>query len=402
MKFSKKIASLSLAVSVAVLLAGCGGGDDTTSTVTATDTTTTLSGTVADGYLVGAKVCIDKNFNDICDTDEPFVMTDSKGKYTFALPSTEATGFPLIVEADENTIDLDTNQPIGQKWHFKALAENKSFISPLTTLVTRDMDLNSSLTVAQAMSNLQTELGLSDINISEDYVARNHIIAHNAAKIIAHSLANTEADLMSALTLTTDARTIRLLAAQQVRSQIDAIKAAAEANNTEFLSVVNTTGVDAQITGLSTSLEAVLPQQIKTDLLFMYQEEKVARDVYNVLGQKYPTEKTFANIQLSEQQHIDAVESLCLKYGVDISKVNETVVGEFILPELQALYDALILQGNLSLTEAYKVGQAIEIKDIEDIDTRLSVTDLPADIRTVYENLRAGSANHLAAFNKQL
>ena len=418
MKFSKKIASLSLAVSVAVLLAGCGEGDDVTSTATATDTTTTLSGTVADGYLVGAKVCIDKNFNDVCDADEPFAITNNGGRYTLALSSTEATGFPLIVEADENTIDLDTNTRIGEKWHFKAVAGNSSFISPLSTLVAQEMELNTSLTLEQAMLNLQTELGI-DINSTVDYVAANNTKAHNAAKIIAKSLANTEKLLTAATstsvtespilaasttvaTSTSNTRTIRLLAARQVRSQTTAIKVAAEANDTAFLTDVNTADVTAQVSELSASLEALLPQEIKTGLLFMYQEEKVARDVYNVLGQKYPTAKTFANIQLSEQKHIDAVESLCIKYGVDISNVNETAVGEFILPELQALYNTLIQQGNISLTQAYKVGQAIEIKDIEDIDARLSATDLPSDIRTVYKSLRAGSENHLAAFNKQL
>ncbi len=413
MKFSKKIASLSLAVSVAILLAGCGEGDNATSTVTATDTTTTLSGTVADGYLVGAKVCIDKNFNDVCDADEPFAITDNGGRYTLALSSTEVTGFPLIVEADENTVDLDTNTRIGEKWHFKAVAGNSSFISPLSTLVAQEMELNTSLTLEQAMLNLQTELGV-DINSTVDYVAANNTKAHNAAKIIAKSLANTEKLLTVAASptitastalvasSTSNARTIRLLAARQVRSQTAAIKAAAEANDTAFLTDVNTADVTAQVSELSASLEASLAQEIKEGLLFMYQEEKVARDVYNVLGQKYPTAKTFANIQLSEQKHIDAVESLCIKYGVDISNVNETAVGEFILPELQALYNTLIQQGNISLTEAYKIGQAIEIKDIEDIDVRLSATNLPSDIRTVYESLRAGSENHLAAFNKQL
>lgn len=399
MKFSKSIAALSLAVSVAVWLTGCGGGDDATSTVASTDTTT-LSGTVADGYLVGAKVCIDKNFNDVCDADEPFAITDNGGHYTLALSSTEATGFPLIVEADENTIDLDTNTKIGEKWHFKAVAGNSSFISPLSTLVAQEMELNISLTLEQAMLNLQTELGI-DINSTVDYVAVNNTKAHNSAKIIAKSLANTETNL-SALAPDVQPRLIRLLASKQIRSQTDAIKVAADANNTTFLTVVNTTDVLAQISELNGELEALLPQEIKEGLLFMYQEEKVARDVYNVLGQKYPTAKTFANIQLSEQKHIDAVESLCIKYGVDISNVNESAVGVFILPELQALYDALILQGSISLIEAYKVGQAIEIKDIKDIDDRLSATDLPSDIRTVYESLRAGSESHLAAFNKQL
>jgi len=401
MNMSKKIVSLSLTVSVAVLLAGCGGGDDTTTAVTSTDTTT-LSGTVADGYLVGAKVCLDKNYNDVCDADEPFVMTDATGKYTFTLPSMSATELPILVEADENTTDLDTNTTIGEKWHFKAISGQSSFISPLSTLVAQAIALNPTLTTEQAMLNLQTELGI-DINTSVDYVAANNTKAHNAAKIIAHSLANTEANLTSNLTITTDARTIRLLAAQQVRSQTAAIQAAADINNTAFLTEVNTTSVDEQLATLSRVIASTLSIQLQNDLLFMWEEERLARDVYNAMYVKWGS-KIFTNIATNgEQTHINSVKSMIDKYALSTAGYTEpAVAGVFVNPDLQALYNTLVAKGNVSVTEAYKVGQLIEITDIADLDKRLLPTDLPADIRTVYENLRKGSENHLAAFNKQL
>jgi len=141
-----------------------------------------------------------------------------------------------------------------------------------------------------------------------------------------------------------------------------------------------------------------LTKEQKASLLFMYQEEKVARDVYYTLGKKYPTAKTFANIQLSEQEHIDKVESLCIKYKVDISKVQESVVGVFVLPELQNLYNILVAQGSTSLLAGLKVGVAIEEKDIADL--LVAQVGMPADVVKVFENLRAGSVNHLDAFNK--
>jgi len=134
----------------------------------------------------------------------------------------------------------------------------------------------------------------------------------------------------------------------------------------------------------------------KASLLFMYQEEKVARDVYYTLGKKYPTAKTFADIQLSEQQHVDAVEKLCIKYKVDISKVQESVVGVFVLPELQTLYNILLAQGSTSLLAGLKVGVAIEEKDIADI--LVAEVGMPSDVVSVFENLRAGSYSHLDAF----
>ncbi|MFY9142981.1 DUF2202 domain-containing protein [Sulfuricurvum sp.] len=138
----------------------------------------------------------------------------------------------------------------------------------------------------------------------------------------------------------------------------------------------------------------------KDALLFMYQEEKLARDVYIVLGQKYPAANTFANIQLSEQQHMDAVEKLCVKYGVDISQVDESAIGVFILTDLQNLYNTLIAQGSVSLDEGLKVGITIEEKDLTDIVTYEE--GMPDDVVKVFENLRAGSLNHLNAFQTAL
>lgn len=148
------------------------------------------------------------------------------------------------------------------------------------------------------------------------------------------------------------------------------------------------------------STTTVLNADQKSLLLFMYQEEKVARDVYITLGNKYPTEQTFANILLSEQRHMDAVEKLCVKYNVDISKVNEGEVGVFILPELQELYYTLIKQGLVSLVEALKVGVAIEEKDITDITQAMD--GMPSDVVTVFTNLLNGSYNHLSAFQNAL
>jgi len=390
----KHVLSLSLAAAVLIGFSGCGGGGDDTTAIS-TESTTTLSGTVADGYLVGAKVCLDQNFNGLCDADEPTAITDATGRYTFSVAATVGTNFPLIVEADANTVDLDDGQKIGEAWYFKA-APGATFISPLTTLVEREVEINPALTREQAMANLKSELGLT-IGINEDYIEADNTQAHNAAKIVARSLAEAEANLtVAAVSPDVDGSLIRLLAAKQVRGQADAIKTHAQANDTEFLCDVNTTDVDAQLSELETELASALDTELKEALLFMYQEEKMARDVYYTLGLKYPTATTFANIQLSEQKHMDAVENLCLKYGVDISAVDENAIGEFVLPELQKLYDTLVEQGSASLLEGLKVGIAIEAKDIEDIVTYEE--GMPSDVVTVFENLRAGSMNHLEAF----
>ena len=136
----------------------------------------------------------------------------------------------------------------------------------------------------------------------------------------------------------------------------------------------------------------------KAAIFYMYQEEKVARDVYITFsGEEYfPNENTFASIQLSEQRHIDAVEGLCDKYGIDKEGVNEGDVGNFVLEELKTLYDDCVTRGRESLLEALTVGEDIEIKDIEDL--KEAMVDMPSDVVNVFSNLREGSINHLEAF----
>jgi len=128
-------------------------------------------------------------------------------------------------------------------------------------------------------------------------------------------------------------------------------------------------------------------------LLFMREEEKLARDVYNTLYGIWG-QPTFQNIASSEQAHMDEVKQLLDRYGLTDPALAP---GQFTDPTLQALYDQLVAQGSTSLADALKVGAAIEEIDIQDLQTRLTQTD-NADIQWVYNNLMSGSISHLNAF----
>ncbi len=140
----------------------------------------------------------------------------------------------------------------------------------------------------------------------------------------------------------------------------------------------------------------ILTDEQKDMLFFIYQEEKVARDVYTTLGNIYTNENTFASIQLSEQRHIDSARGLCEKYSVSIEGVDEENVGNFVLPVLQELYDTCVAEGEKSLLDALKVGELIEITDIDDLEH--ASVGMPADVVSVFENLKEGSLSHLDAF----
>jgi hypothetical protein len=134
-------------------------------------------------------------------------------------------------------------------------------------------------------------------------------------------------------------------------------------------------------------------------LLFMREEEKLARDVYLTLYEKWGM-PIFQNIAGSEQTHMDAVKTLLDRYDVE-DPVAGNDIGVFDNSTLQALYDQLVQQGSQSLADALRVGAAIEEIDILDLEERIAETD-KADIRMVYGNLMRGSRNHLRAFASTL
>ena len=134
-------------------------------------------------------------------------------------------------------------------------------------------------------------------------------------------------------------------------------------------------------------------------LLYMREEEKLARDVYLALYETWG-QPVFQNIAASEQAHMDAVLEQMTRSGL-ADPAAEAAAGQFTNPDLQALYDQLLLQGSRSLADALKVGAAIEEIDILDLNERAAQTD-EAGILAVYRNLTRGSENHLRAFTRAL
>ena len=134
-----------------------------------------------------------------------------------------------------------------------------------------------------------------------------------------------------------------------------------------------------------------------SNLPFMREEEKLARDVYITLYNKWRV-SIFYNISTSEQSHMDGILILLNRYSIS-DPVGSNAVGVFGNVQLQNLYTQLVAQGSVSLAEAYKVGATIEDLDIFDLTNALENCD-NQDIQLVYESLTKGSRNHLRSFYK--
>ena len=153
---------------------------------------------------------------------------------------------------------------------------------------------------------------------------------------------------------------------------------------------------DALVLGIEKSS---LSEKEIAGLVQMREEEKLARDVYTTLGEKWGTQ-VFLNIASSEQTHTDAVKVLLDGYGI-IDPVVDDKVGVFKSADMKKLYDSFVTKGMQSLTDALVVGATIEDLDIRDLDVFMKETS-KADILITYTNLQKGSRNHMRGFIKNI
>ncbi len=145
-----------------------------------------------------------------------------------------------------------------------------------------------------------------------------------------------------------------------------------------------------------------LTSEEKAGIMLMREEEKLARDVYLTLYEKWNI-PVFSNIAESEQTHMDAMELLIERYGLEdpISDESASSRGSYTRAEFEDLYTELTEQGLASYSAALEVGALIEDLDIADLERLISESE-NNDVRIVYQNLLKGSRNHLRSFDRQL
>ena len=136
-----------------------------------------------------------------------------------------------------------------------------------------------------------------------------------------------------------------------------------------------------------------------THVLYMRQEEKLARDVYITFDEWWLAD-VFERITVSEQRHLDAVGRIIEAQGLTDPAADDTV-GQYGDEAFVVLYNELTGGGKTSYAAALKVGAYIEELDI--LDLLASLEDVEnAYLVQVFQNLMRGSRNHLRAFVSEL
>jgi hypothetical protein len=144
-----------------------------------------------------------------------------------------------------------------------------------------------------------------------------------------------------------------------------------------------------------------LSENEKAGILLMREEEKMARDIYQTLNEKWD-QMPFVHISESEINHMAQMKMLIDKYKLQ-DPVEKTADkrGEYENQLLKSLYEELTTSGKISLEAAFRAGAKVEEVDIRDLKEAMARSN-NEEIKTTYTYLLRASENHLRAFVRNL
>ena len=155
-----------LASATLLTLAACGGSSSNGPAPSVAPTSTNVSTSVVDGAIGNALVCVDKNGNGLCDTDETQGRTNTDGNVTLAVPNADVGRFPVVAMVGTDAVDKD-HGPVTTAYKLWAPADQVAVVSPLTTLVQHTI-AGSGGTTPEAAKAVQDIIGV-DVPLFADY-----------------------------------------------------------------------------------------------------------------------------------------------------------------------------------------------------------------------------------------
>lgn len=255
---------LSAALLGSLALAGCGGSSSPTADPTPTASkVTTITGSVIDGYIEGANVCLDVNVNQICDADEPKTVTDANGSYkldTSALTTDQIKAAHLLTVVPDTAKDKDDGGltlAVAGKKGFSFMAPAAAYvtadggavtgavISPLTTLVSHDMIAGGNV-LDTAKSNVRGRLSLPETtDLTQDFVAKNEPVLKAKAQMLTIAIGEVKAQALADTTSKPSDKQAFFAALDYLQNQVAALTKAFDAAkavnaNAKPVALVNT------------------------------------------------------------------------------------------------------------------------------------------------------------------
>lgn len=254
----KKIIGYAAHIASCLALAACGGGGGGSGS-SSTASIASLSGTVVDGYIEGATVCLDLNSNQACDVSEPSAITNASGAYTLntaSLTVAQVRAAHILVVVPSTAKDLDDGgQTLTQagKKPFWLLAPTSAYVtsggnvsgsavvSPFTTLVSHAMLTNPGTALDEAQGVIRTQLSLSSsIDLLQNFVSTPNASLQGKARTIAYLIGKVSDGATSVGGATTRDRLLAALQYARTRAAVVQSVVDADASNSSIPTKVDT------------------------------------------------------------------------------------------------------------------------------------------------------------------
>lgn len=206
-------------IGVCLALSACGGGGDGGSDSTNPPAVkSSIQGKAIDGYIKGATVYLDLNFNKRLDAGEPSSVTTELGDYRMELTGAQeqcAEYVPLVVDVPVGAVDLDTGvveqayQMVLPPKFAPITDDDLKHVTPLTTVLWNEVEKqlanDGTLTCQSVMDNRQTRekiareldaatdrmvhhYNISEQKLYDDYIASGDSETATMAKEIVRGL----------------------------------------------------------------------------------------------------------------------------------------------------------------------------------------------------------------------
>jgi hypothetical protein len=136
-------------------------------------------------------------------------------------------------------------------------------------------------------------------------------------------------------------------------------------------------------------------------VLYLIEQEKLARDLYGVLDTIWVTD-VFNRMVNDELQHMDKLSAVAAEFMIDVpNHFNEYKPGQFVNADLRTLYLDLLADANFSLEDAYRACANLEERKIMNLRTALKEPNFDLEIAT-YKTLLIGAEDNLKFFIRAL
>lgn len=177
---------------------------------------------------------------------------------------------------------------------------------------------------------------------------------------------------------------------------------------------------DTSLLGLSSYTQVDINKTQRADLAYLWNEEKLAYDLYRELGAVWPdngagtTNPMPMIANMSEVVHMQYVEDLVAWYDINVSdepnfragysaeELDAMLPGTFTIDAIFPLYDDLNTSGQPGFIDTLQVGCIVEVTDVDDLNVYIEQSlDNPA-LYDTFTLLRAESYKHYWKFHNTL